>query len=410
MKNTIILFALLFVPILGLKAQKKELENIFQQYEKTEGVTSINITKPMFGFLKALDIEDSEISQIKPVLSKLNGLKIIIIEDEGKNPSLKGVSSSILNAVNKLNYQELMTVNNQNAKMKFLAADAKDGMIDNLLMNITGSSGGSILMMLDGNLSMEDVNNLANESQLNSSSKKIKNDYSNRSNKEERTLGKFSGIRIASGIKVNFTQTPTQRITVETDPGKLKHIKTNIENGVLNISIDNLGERNLNLNKILVTVDAPTLNSITATSGSNFTTLNRITSDKFDVEVTSGASLFAELAAQKSANVKATSGSTSKIDIQSPYLNYDGSSASTVTLIGKVTNADMETSSATSLNAENLSLAKLTIKSSSASTAKVSVSETLDAKASSSATIRYFGNPKNTNVDVSSSGSVKNMK
>ena len=58
MKNTIILFALLFVPILGLKAQKKELENIFQQYEKTEGVTSINITKPMFGFLKALDIED----------------------------------------------------------------------------------------------------------------------------------------------------------------------------------------------------------------------------------------------------------------------------------------------------------------------------------------------------------------
>lgn len=409
MKKTILLLSLILLPILGLKAQKKELETIFQQYENTNGVTSINITKAMFGFLNALDLGDTEIGQIKPVLSKLNALKILIIDNESNNPTLKGINNSILNAVNKLNYQELVTVNNQDGKVKFLASEAKNGMLDNLLMNISGNDGGNVLMMLDGNLSMDDVNNLVSETQLTVSKNRTPAE-ANKSNKEERKLGKFSGIKVGSGIKVNFTQTPTQRITVETDPGKLKYIKTAIENGILNISIDNQGEKNLNLSKILVIVDAPTLNAITATSGANFATLNRIASDKFDVEVTSGAAIFAELAAQKMVNIKTTSGSTAKIDIQSPYLIYDGSSASTATLIGKVSTAEMETSSATSLNAENLSTSKLAIKSSSASTAKVSVSETLEAKASSSATIRYYGNPKNTNVDTSSSGSIKNMK
>ena len=80
MQKTLIIFALFFSYFFLMNAQKEQLDQLFEKYQNTEGITSIKIAKPMFNLLNNLNIADEELAQIKPLLSKINGLKILIIE------------------------------------------------------------------------------------------------------------------------------------------------------------------------------------------------------------------------------------------------------------------------------------------------------------------------------------------
>jgi hypothetical protein len=146
---------------------------LFDRYQEVEGVTSIKIAKPMFSMLSSLDIDDSQLDQIKPLLSKINGLKILITENpeninttEGRKvqDNLSRLSKDVSMYLKNLNYNEIMSVNNSGSKIKFLSSDAKDGMLDDLLLSIDGGKGENILVMLDGKLSMDDVNKIINSS------------------------------------------------------------------------------------------------------------------------------------------------------------------------------------------------------------------------------------------------------
>lgn len=166
MKNLIILL-LAFLPLTTF-AQKEKLTQIFNQYENQEGVTSIHIAKPMFRMIDNLTIKDEEFSKVKPLLSKMNSIKILILESGAKengsaNFNTKKIGNDILTAVNKLSYEELMTVNSKDGKIKFLASNVKGNVLDNLLLTIN-SDDEQVLMMLDGSISMDDVSAIANES------------------------------------------------------------------------------------------------------------------------------------------------------------------------------------------------------------------------------------------------------
>lgn len=172
MKRIILLIAIIFTGI-NISAQKEKLNELFERYQDAKGVTSIKIAKPMFSMLNKLNLDDAELNQIKPLLSKINGLKILIFEKpeikdslsaESKKmmTSFNNLTSEVTGAVKKLNYEELVTINSDGNKVRFLSSDATNGILDNLLLSVT-SSENNILMMLDGKLSMDDVNNLINE-------------------------------------------------------------------------------------------------------------------------------------------------------------------------------------------------------------------------------------------------------
>ena len=80
MKKFLLIFALFFSHFFNVNAQKDKLDQLFEKYQESDGVTSIKIAKPMFKMLNNLNIGDSELDQIKPLLSKINGLKILIVE------------------------------------------------------------------------------------------------------------------------------------------------------------------------------------------------------------------------------------------------------------------------------------------------------------------------------------------
>lgn len=412
MQKLLIIFALFFSHFFQINAQKDKLDQLFEKYQETDGVTSIKIAKPMFNMLNKLNIADDELAQIKPLLSKINGLKILIVEKpDGQKPQnqFQKLQSDISSSIKSMKYEELITVHSKDNKIKFLSSDATNGILDNLLLNIS-AEGNTILMMLDGKISMDDVNNLINEAEKSATKSSVttENKTSNGIT-QVRNVGRFTGISVSSGIKVNFTQGNNQSVIVDTDANLQEYVSTEVQNGILVISINNKNNRKLNFKKLLVTVEAPQLSSVRVSSGSLLTTLNTINENNFQAEISSGANLNADLNIKNKTSVDISSGSSMRFDVKTKDFEFEGSSGSMATVNGSTENATIKVSSAAACNAQNLISKNAIAAASSGSNIKINVSENLSAVASSGASIRYSGNPKNVigMGKTTSGGSVK---
>lgn len=139
-------------------AQISKLDKIFDTYQEAKGVTSIKIGKPMFSMLNKLNLNDSEMGQIKPLLSKINSIKMLIIED---NEYAK-VKGEVKKAFSNIHYEELMAIHSDGSRIKFLAENVTDSVLNNLLLDIS-DEGSTIFMILDGRINYDDLNKLVEE-------------------------------------------------------------------------------------------------------------------------------------------------------------------------------------------------------------------------------------------------------
>lgn len=412
MQKTLLILAIFFSHFFQINAQKDKLDQLFEKYQEAEGVTSIKISKPMFNMLNKLNIADDELAQIKPLLSKINGLKILIIEkseDKQQLPKFQKLQADISSSIKSMKYEELITVNSKDNKIKFLSGEATNGILDNLLLSIS-ADGNNLLMMLDGKISVDDVNNLINEAERSAAKSSAKTDnIRSNGDTQVRNVGKFTGVSVSSGIKVNFTQGNSQSVVVETDPNLQEYVSTQVENGILVIAINNKNNRKLNFKKLLVTVEAPHLSSVKVSSGSLLTTLNRISEDNFQAEISSGAHLNADLNIRNRTSVGISSGSSMRIDVNTKDLNIEGSSGSMATVTGKADDVLIKVSSAATCNAENLVSKNGNAVASSGANIKINSAETLTASTSSGASVRFIDHQQMTkrNFKSTSGGSIK---
>ncbi|TYP97586.1 uncharacterized protein DUF4252 [Sphingobacterium allocomposti] len=139
-------------------AQVSKLDKIFDTYQEAKGVTSIKIGKPMFNMINKLNIGDSEMEQIKPLLTKINSIKMLIVEEDQDFQ----IQKEVKNAFAKINYEELMAIHSDGSRIKFLAEHTDDKVLNNLLLDIT-ADGSTIFMILDGLISFDDINKLVEE-------------------------------------------------------------------------------------------------------------------------------------------------------------------------------------------------------------------------------------------------------
>ncbi|MBW8361906.1 MAG: DUF4252 domain-containing protein [Kaistella sp.] len=416
MKKLLLIFALTFSYFFSVNAQKEKLDILFEKYQEAEGVTSIKIAKPMFNMLNKLNIGDSELDQIKPLLSKINGLRILIIEkpesssnqDQRQQHIFRNLQTDISNSIKNMKYEELMTVNSKDNKIKFLSSDAVNGILDDLLLSIN-SEDNTVLMMLDGKISMEDVNRLVNEAE-NSSSRTslVTENISSQGVTQVRNVGKFTGIRVSNGIKVNFTQGDKQTVVVETDPNLQQYVSTEVESGILVISVKNKNKTDVKFRKLLVTIEAPRLSSVALSSGALLTTVNTVKEDYFKADVNSGSSLNADVSSN-AVEMEITSGANAKLDVDTGKITVTGTSGSMSTVVGRTQSAVFDLTSAASCNAQDLIASTATVSTTSGANLKIHATQTLNATATSGSSIRYKGKPANSSgvIKTTSGGSVK---
>ena len=111
MKKLFVILALTFSYFFQINAQKDKLDQLFEKYQETEGVTSIKIAKPMFSMLSKLNIADDELAQLRPLLAKINGLKILIVEKPSatspQNVEFKKLTADIATSLKEMKYEEI---------------------------------------------------------------------------------------------------------------------------------------------------------------------------------------------------------------------------------------------------------------------------------------------------------------
>ena len=107
--------------------------------------------------------------------------------------------------------------------------------------------------------------------------------------------------------------------------------------------------------------------------------------------------------------LKTTSGSDMKLDINTTILNCESTSGSDLRLSGKTQKLIAEASSGSDIKAGNLGAESSQVRASSGADVTVNTSKELTANASSGGDIKYYGNPEKVNKNNSASGSVRKM-
>jgi hypothetical protein len=215
----------------------------------------------------------------------------------------------------------------------------------------------------------------------------------NDANAKQRTLtGSFSAVSVSSGIELLLTQGNEVSLAVSaSEPKYEEKLKTVIENNVLKIYYDNAGiswvnEKKRNLKAYL---SFKTLEKIMASSGASVKASGKLNFNILELKLSSGALVVANLAAKE--------------------ISVKGDSGAETNLSGSTEKVDVNVSSGASFKGFDLKTSYCTAKASSGGTVKISVEKELSAKASSGGDIRYSGAGVIKEINVNSGGSVKKI-
>ncbi|WP_312174573.1 DUF4252 domain-containing protein [Chryseobacterium sp.] len=419
MKKIFIIFAFAFSQFFNVYGQDK-LDQLFDKYQEVEGVTSIKIAKPMFGMLSNLNLGDAELDQIKPLLSKINGLKVFIAEKPENAGSVNGQKLSQINRdiksyLSNLNYSEIMTMNSNGAKIKFLSAEEKNGILDDLLLSIDSGGEESILIKLDGRLSMDDINKIINSTETktnpvtNTKNSFVSQNTTSYLNGESRNVGDFSGVQVSTGVIVNFKQENPTSVKVIADADKLQYIVTKVDNGVLKVYVDNKGQKTLKFKNISVNVSSPRIDNIKTSSGAIFNAINTINEKTVSVDLSSGSVINGDFNSDNT-KMELSSGAVINSTINTKQIAVKASSGAVANLNGRVNAGSIDVSSGAVCNSEKFQFNELEAEATSGGVVTGNVAERLKATASSGGSIKYKGNPRvDANISKTSGGSLKQI-
>lgn len=202
---------------------------------------------------------------------------------------------------------------------------------------------------------------------------------------ETRSVSPFSGVKVAEGIDVFIKKGSKESVRVEATGTSLENIVTEVSGSYLRIHMRN-GNHGGRINaKVYVTYVK--VDKISASSAGSVFGEDVLEADEIELGASSAGSIEVTVQAQ---SVEASVSSAGQIEVQ-----------------GKTKRFEVDASSAGQIDAYDLEARQVSAEASGAGSIKIAVTEDLQANASSGGSIRYHGNPNNSNTNSSSGGSVK---
>lgn len=198
---------------------------------------------------------------------------------------------------------------------------------------------------------------------------------------QNREAKPFKKIEVSGSATVVYTQSDTVIVKVEADKDEINNVYTTFDGDILTIK----AKGNFS-HPYKIYVSGNTLNQLTVSGASKFTTPNTINVDSLAM-VVSGAS-------------------DVSIKTKSSLVDVTLSGASVITLEGNTQVLHTNVSGASSLKAYKLNAVTTDVKVSGASTAKVFAIEKINANATGSSTVKFKGDPKEVSAEASGSSSI----
>jgi hypothetical protein len=201
--------------------------------------------------------------------------------------------------------------------------------------------------------------------------------------KETRHVESFDGIKASAGINVFLFQGDEEKVVVEADENLHVCIITEVKGSTLHCYIDCRVHFSKEMN---VYVNYKMLNNISASSGSDVSGETLLKTDLLNIEVSSGADV--------------------KIEVDAQTLYCEVSSGSDALIKGKANHFQGRASSGADIKANELTVSSCDVRASSAGDIRISVTNKIEADASSGGDITYYGNPEIERIEESSGGDV----
>ncbi|MCY1719527.1 DUF4252 domain-containing protein [Prolixibacteraceae bacterium Z1-6] len=134
MKKLILILAVV-LPMVVL-AQKTPVDKLFDKYANQKGFTTVNISGKLLGFASQIETGDEELGSM---LSSLNGIRVLTVEDDDLNKEIDFYKELDKDGFFKNNdFEVLMEVTEDDEVVRFLAKDAGNGKISDLLLVVGG--------------------------------------------------------------------------------------------------------------------------------------------------------------------------------------------------------------------------------------------------------------------------------
>jgi hypothetical protein len=202
--------------------------------------------------------------------------------------------------------------------------------------------------------------------------------------RDTRNLSSFSEISVSEAIKVELVKGSSEKAEVEVTGTDAENVLTEVSGDRLKVHMASGNWKNVNA---FVRVTYKDLEEINVSSAGSISTETAITSGRMEMDVSSAA----------------------KADLifNVGQMELDVSSAGNFNAEGTVDEIEIDVSSAGSVSAYDLECKIADLSTSSAGSIKITVTDQIDARASSGGSIRYKGNPDKERVSSSSGGSVK---
>ncbi len=205
---------------------------------------------------------------------------------------------------------------------------------------------------------------------------------------QTRNVRDFNAIDVSAGIDLYVMMGNTEEVKIVADNDIIDDIKTEVRNGTLHIYMKQNKWFNWGGTKTRKAyVSVKELVELHASAGSDVKSENMLEGETLEISASSGSDI--------------------ELTVRYKNLSLDTSSGSDAELSGKVKFLKLSASSGSDIDASDLEAVNCRASASSGSEISLTVTDELDADASSGADISYNGNPKAKNINESSGGDVR---
>lgn len=151
---------MMFIAPFSMNAQTA-IDQLYEKYAGQKGFTSININPEMFKMLSGMDMSDSsdKAKEAQNAMEKLSGLKMLVFEPE-EGETNEAFLQEIKTLTQIKGYEELMSVNEGDEIVKFLAKKDKEGNVSEMLM-IVLETNEAVVMSMSGLLDMKTISEIS---------------------------------------------------------------------------------------------------------------------------------------------------------------------------------------------------------------------------------------------------------
>lgn len=151
MKKLILILAVVLP--MAVLAQKSPVDKLFDKYANQKGITTVNISGKLLGFASEIETGEEGVSEM---LSGLNGIRVLSVEDSELNKNIDFYKELEAEGFFKNNnFEVLMEVTEDDEVVRFLAKDAGNGKISDLLLVVGGDE--NALISISGVIDPENI-------------------------------------------------------------------------------------------------------------------------------------------------------------------------------------------------------------------------------------------------------------